>query len=246
MEPSFALPLADMAARSRLSRADSALPDVPVPAVQAAAAHLVLACQGCTYVRAVTPRVTLQTIADRLGVSRMTVSNVFSRPDQLSEELRLQVLLAAEELGYVGPDPTARGARAVDDGSDRRAAHRCALLRLQRRGLDDLPGRPRRRAVPTGMAVTLLTSNDRDDFVRPVTWPSMVAHRLTLLRPRRPGHGLVRRSFRPRTWIRQPVAGARDVNVDDEAALAAGRARDRSRPSRRSASSTTRFRRSAS
>ena len=30
MEPSFALPLADMAARSRLSRAYSALPDAPV------------------------------------------------------------------------------------------------------------------------------------------------------------------------------------------------------------------------
>jgi hypothetical protein len=30
MEPSFALPLADMAARSRLGRAYSALPDAPV------------------------------------------------------------------------------------------------------------------------------------------------------------------------------------------------------------------------
>ena len=133
MEPSFALPLADIAARSRLSRAYSALPHAARSAVQAAPAPVVVAGQGCTYVRAVTPRVTLQTIADRLGVSRMTVSNVFSRPDQLSDELRLRVLLAAEELGYVGPDPTARGSRA-DDGSDRRAAHRCALLRLQRRG----------------------------------------------------------------------------------------------------------------
>ncbi|OWY58573.1 hypothetical protein B7486_79235, partial [cyanobacterium TDX16] len=31
-------------------------------------------------------RVTLQTIADAVGVSRMTVSNAFSRPDQLSDE----------------------------------------------------------------------------------------------------------------------------------------------------------------
>ena len=29
-------------------------------------------------------RVTLQTIADQVGVSRMTVSNAFSRPDPLS------------------------------------------------------------------------------------------------------------------------------------------------------------------
>ena len=51
---------------------------------------------------------TLQTIADTLGVSRMTVSNAFSRPDQLSAELRAQVLAVAERLGYVGPNPAAR------------------------------------------------------------------------------------------------------------------------------------------
>jgi DNA-binding LacI/PurR family transcriptional regulator len=54
-------------------------------------------------------RVTLQTIADTLGVSRMTVSNAFSRPDQLSADLRAQVLAVAERLGYVGPNPAARG-----------------------------------------------------------------------------------------------------------------------------------------
>lgn len=53
-------------------------------------------------------RVTLQTVADAVGVSRMTVSNAFSRPDQLSAELRDRVLAAAAELGYVGPDPAAR------------------------------------------------------------------------------------------------------------------------------------------
>lgn len=57
-------------------------------------------------------RVTLQTIADRIGVSRTTVSNAFSRPDQLSEELRNRVLSAARELGYAGPDPAARSLRA--------------------------------------------------------------------------------------------------------------------------------------
>ena len=38
----------------------------------------------------------------------MTVSNAFSRPDQLSTELRQRILSAADELGYVGPDPTGR------------------------------------------------------------------------------------------------------------------------------------------
>lgn len=53
-------------------------------------------------------RVTLQSIADRLGVSRMTVSNAFSRPDQLSEALRTRILAEAARLGYLGPDPSAR------------------------------------------------------------------------------------------------------------------------------------------
>jgi DNA-binding LacI/PurR family transcriptional regulator len=53
-------------------------------------------------------RVTLQTIADAVGVSRMTVSNAFSRPTKLSQELRDRILAVADDLGYVGPDPAAR------------------------------------------------------------------------------------------------------------------------------------------
>jgi DNA-binding LacI/PurR family transcriptional regulator len=55
--------------------------------------------------------VTLQTVADAVGVSRMTVSNAFSRPDQLSPQLRRRILQTAEELGYAGPDATARSLR---------------------------------------------------------------------------------------------------------------------------------------
>ena len=52
--------------------------------------------------------VTLQTIADELGVSRTTVSNAFVRPDQLSDHLREKILDSARRLGYAGPDPAAR------------------------------------------------------------------------------------------------------------------------------------------
>ncbi len=51
---------------------------------------------------------TLKTVAERVGVSSMTVSNAFSRPDQLSAALRERILAVAAELGYVGPDPAAR------------------------------------------------------------------------------------------------------------------------------------------
>jgi DNA-binding LacI/PurR family transcriptional regulator len=54
---------------------------------------------------------TLQDVANAVGVSRSTVSNAYSRPDQLSAALRTKVLDAARRLGYPGPDPTARSLR---------------------------------------------------------------------------------------------------------------------------------------
>lgn len=54
-----------------------------------------------------TPAVTLQTIADAMGVSRATVSNAFNRPDQLTPELREKILHKAKELKYGGPDAAA-------------------------------------------------------------------------------------------------------------------------------------------
>jgi DNA-binding LacI/PurR family transcriptional regulator len=57
-------------------------------------------------------RVTLQTLADRLGVSRTTASNAFNRPDQLNPALREKVLALAAELGYAGPDPAGRALRS--------------------------------------------------------------------------------------------------------------------------------------
>ena len=54
-----------------------------------------------------TAAVTLQTIADAMGVSRATVSNAFNRPDQLTPELREKILHKAKELKYGGPDAAA-------------------------------------------------------------------------------------------------------------------------------------------
>ncbi|MEO3817139.1 LacI family DNA-binding transcriptional regulator [Plantactinospora sp. B24E8] len=63
------------------------------------------------------PKPTLQTVADAVGVSRSTVSNAYSRPDQLSPELRRRIHDAARQLGYPGPDPTARSLRRGRVGS---------------------------------------------------------------------------------------------------------------------------------
>jgi DNA-binding LacI/PurR family transcriptional regulator len=50
-------------------------------------------------------------VAQAAGVSAMTVSNAYNRPDQLSEETRARVLAVAKELGYAGPDPAGRSLR---------------------------------------------------------------------------------------------------------------------------------------
>ncbi|PZF96436.1 LacI family DNA-binding transcriptional regulator [Micromonospora deserti] len=54
---------------------------------------------------------TLQAVADAVGVSRSTVSNAYARPDQLSAALRERILETARQIGYPGPDPTARSLR---------------------------------------------------------------------------------------------------------------------------------------
>lgn len=56
-------------------------------------------------------RPTLDTVAKAAGVSRMTVSNAYNRPDQLSAATRERVLAVAAELGYGGPDPAGRSLR---------------------------------------------------------------------------------------------------------------------------------------
>lgn len=56
-------------------------------------------------------RGTLASVAAELGVSRTTVSNAYNRPEQLSAALREKILTAAEQMGYPGPNPTARSLR---------------------------------------------------------------------------------------------------------------------------------------
>jgi DNA-binding LacI/PurR family transcriptional regulator len=53
-------------------------------------------------------RGTLRDVARLVSVSHTTVSNAFSRPDQLSPELREKILAAARSVNYPGPNPAAR------------------------------------------------------------------------------------------------------------------------------------------
>ena len=56
-------------------------------------------------------RVTLAQVAELAGVSVMTASYTYNRPDRVSDQARSKVLAAAAQLGYAGPDPKARSLR---------------------------------------------------------------------------------------------------------------------------------------
>jgi DNA-binding LacI/PurR family transcriptional regulator len=56
-------------------------------------------------------RVTLAQVAELAGVSVMTASYIYNRPDRISDQARSKVLAAAAQLGYAGPDPRARSLR---------------------------------------------------------------------------------------------------------------------------------------
>lgn len=110
-------------------------------------------------------RVTLQTVAEKVGVSRMTVSNAFSRPDQLSAELRRTILAAADELGYVGPDPAARALARGTTGA-------VGVLLTDSIGTafsDEIAtgffGALAEELAPTGLALALLPSTGSADMV---------------------------------------------------------------------------------
>src|SRR5687768_7201567 len=62
-------------------------------------------------------RATIKDVAAALDVAVSTVSNAYNRPDQLSAGLRQRVFEAAEQLGYAGPDPAARGLRTRSTGT---------------------------------------------------------------------------------------------------------------------------------
>jgi DNA-binding LacI/PurR family transcriptional regulator len=160
-------------------------------------------------------RVTLQTIADRVGVSRMTVSNAFSRPDQLSDELRARVLATAEELGYVGPDPSAR---ALARGST--GAVGLLLTDSLTEAFGDWVATTFLSSVAdnlamSGLALTLLTPGAGHDVVpsRDVAMDGVLVY---VCGPESPDVAWLRRRRLPMVGVDQtPVDGTPHINVDD-------------------------------
>ena len=63
------------------------------------------------------PGVTIKTVAQAVGVSPSTVSNAYNKPGQLSAAMRERILAKAAELGYAGPDASARALRSGKAGA---------------------------------------------------------------------------------------------------------------------------------
>ncbi len=59
-----------------------------------------------------THSVTMKTLAADLGVSVTTISNAYSKPDRLSEDLRRRILERGEQLSYCGPSLAGRALRS--------------------------------------------------------------------------------------------------------------------------------------
>jgi DNA-binding LacI/PurR family transcriptional regulator len=160
-------------------------------------------------------RVTLQTIADRVGVSRMTVSNAFSRPDQLSAKVRDRVLEVAEELGYAGPDPAARALASGTAGTvgvllsetlTYSLTDEVAMAFLA--GISD-------ELAPTGLSLTLLSAAPEGDIVpaRDVAIDGAIVYSCN---PKSSAVSWLMRRRLPLVFVDQaPAPGIASINIDD-------------------------------
>ncbi len=160
-------------------------------------------------------RVTLQTVADKVGVSRMTVSNAFSRPDQLSETLRSTILAAAAELGYSGPDPAARALARGSAGSVGVLMTDSLSYAFTDEVATGFLGAVTAELAPTGLALSLVSSSVTGPRIPARDVPMDGALVYSCLGDSAALDWLVRRNL-PLVYVDQdPPADAPTINVDD-------------------------------
>jgi DNA-binding LacI/PurR family transcriptional regulator len=163
-------------------------------------------------------RLTLLTLARDLGVSRATVSNAYNRPDQLSPALRARILARADELGFSGPDPMARGLRRgrvgavgvlVDEGLSHAFSDPTTVLFL-----DGLA----RELQLDGLGLLLHAGRGDGDMLRSIRDAAVDAWVVLSLPDGHPAVSVVRSRGRPVVVLDQPfLPGVPLVGIDDAA-----------------------------
>jgi DNA-binding LacI/PurR family transcriptional regulator len=173
-------------------------------------------------------RVTMQTIADVVGVGKMTVSNAYSRPRHVSAELRERIFQVAEELGYAGPDAAGRALarrRTGLVGVLLTSAPDEAFENLVALGFVSAIARA---LTPRALSLALLSGEQRGDHVpaTDIAMDGLVVY--SCLSDDEPSAALMRRGL-PMVLVDQPpLPGISAVNIEDEkgAASAARHATD--------------------
>jgi DNA-binding LacI/PurR family transcriptional regulator len=167
-------------------------------------------------------RLTLLTLARDLGVSRATVSNAYNRPDQLSAALRARILARADELGFAGPDPMARGLRRgragavgvlVDEGLSHAFSDPTAVLFL-----DGLA----RELQSDGLGLLLHAARAQGEAPRSIRDAAVDAWVVQSLPDGHPAVAAVQSRGRPVVVLDQPaLPGVPLVGIDDTGGAAA-------------------------
>ncbi len=145
----------------------------------------------------------------------MTVSNAFSRPDQLSAALRERILRAADELGYAGPDPAARSLARGRSGTIGVLFTDSLSYAFTDRVSTEFLGAVAAQFEPLGIAMTLMSDPRGGAAVRlgNVAMDAAIVYSLDADSPSLPW---IRRRGVPLVYVDQvPEAGLVSVNVDD-------------------------------
>ena len=145
----------------------------------------------------------------------MTVSNAFSRPDQLSTTMRERILAAAQELGYVGPDPAGRALARGTAGAVGILLTESLRIAFTDQIATRFLGAIAEELAPTGLALTLLTSSSTGDVIpaRDVAIDGALVYSCD---PTSVAVDFLIRRRLPLVYVdQQPVDGIPSINVDD-------------------------------
>ena len=163
----------------------------------------------------------MQTIADAVGVGKMTVSNAYSRPKHVSAELRERIFAVAQELGYAGPDAAGRALarrRTGLVGVLLTSAPDEAFENLVALGFVSAIARA---LTPRALSLALLSGEAQGDVVpaTDIAMDGLIVY--SCLTEDEASATLMRRNL-PMVLVDQPPRpGVSAVNVDDEGGAAA-------------------------